>query len=724
MRLMKRTCSLSAAFASCLIMSLFVVVNDVQASAELPDSGYDSYAVGRELFGADLAVGQNAAGETASFYSVSGVYRMHTLLDADGASWLYKYDGSGNIVSIQKVLPDGTIEIYDSLGRLIERRLPADGFIRGVNLPWMRYGSDLGKAQAPGTWHVGFSSETGRENLYQKLATRSGETVRLFLFTDLRWGVSIDYVNGNTPLGFYPKVFEDMRALLDAAKVFGVKLIPTLYDFALADNVNGQYLGEYPEMIRNSTTRQALLDVMETFLNEFVGDPSIYAWDIMNEPELAKAVTTSEIITFVDEYVDLIHSIDPNTKVTVGSHTIRDLLANWTDSDLDLYQFHYYSNMDDLDNPYDVMAATLNLDKPVIVGEIAPGDTADHLGTLGDNGYDGAMLWEDGPDNSRPNFVIDAASYQALQDWFIGSKYIYTHYASGNAATAVFTDEAGETQNYEFRDEDFFGNGTGRATKLVETGGAEFRYIEYWGDSTPGDPNDDSAQARFVETYQAGAKVITEEYDINGVLIGEAFPDGRRYAYPEYWPGTAEHKTVHYYPSASSADPFIQEYDQAGRSVRNTVPATGYMRGFTSEIAYYESGNMESVTFLDSSGGFRSRQEFEDSGYYGNHSGRLTKIQRADGSYDTFEYYLPNSASAKIHRKYDSGGILIEAHKYDDNGNEVPLGAPGATATVLSVEIFGADNYFGMMEEKAYEQSVATPEGPVFRTERDAGENQ
>ncbi|MFH1995790.1 MAG: hypothetical protein ABIJ27_02190, partial [Candidatus Omnitrophota bacterium] len=264
-------------------------------------------AIVRSISG--IRVVENSAGEMITLKRGDrGRYFLNTLLDSRGALTYWNYDESGKMTDYGKMLSDGTIEKYDLEGRILEKRIPEDDFIKGVNLPWIRYGYDLGLR--PGsTDHIGFSSYSTSVSLYEKLEAWKGSTARVFLFCDLRSSVNFD--SSGTPISFTDKVYEDMRFLLEAAKVFSVKLIPTLFDYTIADRVtreNFYEVGERPDLIADPAKRQALLDLFSAFLDEFAGDPSIYAWDVINEPEYAHAVSVAEMKSFVADFADLIHA--------------------------------------------------------------------------------------------------------------------------------------------------------------------------------------------------------------------------------------------------------------------------------------------------------------------------------------------------------------------------------------------------------------------------------
>ncbi|MCL5407724.1 MAG: glycoside hydrolase family 5 protein [Patescibacteria group bacterium] len=264
----------------------------------------------------------------------------------------------------------------------------------GANLPWQTYGYDFGTTKDGG--HLGYSSNypSGLDSLKNAKAG----TVRLFIFTDLRCGMKFD--NNGKLIGFDDYVFKDMDALLKAAKENNLHLIIVLFDYMLADGVkveNGNQVGEHPDLVTNPTNRQALLDIMAGFFQRYAGNSTIAAFDVINEPDLAKAVDPGSMKEFVRLMAEGIHAANSKAVVTVGCRT-RNELANWTGVGLDLYQFHYYDKMES-ETPFDMSAQSLGLDKPILIGECEPTDVSAKMTKAFSNGYAGILFWSMNADN-------------------------------------------------------------------------------------------------------------------------------------------------------------------------------------------------------------------------------------------------------------------------------------------------------------------------------------
>jgi len=388
----------------------------------------------------------------------------------------------------------------------------------------MQYGYDLGKVPSSSEWN-GFASKSAE--LYDKFGSKKGDYVRLFLFCDLRSSINFDATG--TPLSFTDYVYEDMRALLDAAKVFNIQLMPVLFDYGIADGKteeNGFVVGEHADLITDASKKEALLDLFASFFAEFAGDPNIYAWDIINEPEYASAVTMGDTQDFVEDFTSLIHAIAPAAQVTVGSRNRSDMVNYWTNSGLDIYQFHYY---DSHEGSYslDYDAFLMGLDKPVIAGELEPTSISYKLDMLELNGYAGGLLWEDGS-----GYIIGDDKYDELCNWFDGTTVGYGYYASGRKHTETWNN--GMVR--EFEDALVFEDGNGRIVKETYlTGG--YKLYEYNGSAiTPFHISfylSDDTLCMQEEYDEDGNMTATSEYYANGQAKLIINADGSWISYDE-----------------------------------------------------------------------------------------------------------------------------------------------------------------------------------------------
>ena len=244
----------------------------------------------------------------------------------------------------------------------------ADSFVSlsGVNLPWINYGHDVGLAHTWEASHDGFSSNVTRLRADLEFAANHRvKLVRLFIFCDLRGGIVFD--DAGVPQSFDEYVHADFQTLLDEASRLGLRLIPVLFDYTLADGVTTEVtVGEHPQLITDPARRDELLAILRPFLAQYGSDPTIYAWDVVSEPKYATACEMVAMRGFVVEVADLIREVAPEARVTLGCGD-RGELPQWTDVGLDLYQFHYYDWME---------PTTLSTFRPPISVSTGPSITA------------------------------------------------------------------------------------------------------------------------------------------------------------------------------------------------------------------------------------------------------------------------------------------------------------------------------------------------------------
>ena len=108
----------------------------------------------------------------------------------------------------------------------------------GVNLAWLAGQYAWSGCGNPWGSHAGFSSTQGKAKLesdFAYLASKGVKVVRVFILCDCRSCLSYDQ-QGNI-VGPDDYLFADMQALLDTAQAHGLKIIPVLFDYLLANGV-------------------------------------------------------------------------------------------------------------------------------------------------------------------------------------------------------------------------------------------------------------------------------------------------------------------------------------------------------------------------------------------------------------------------------------------------------------------------------------------------------
>ncbi len=262
----------------------------------------------------------------------------------------------------------------------------------GVNLPWINYGWDVGR-NPWGSKHGGFSSN--RERLledFSMLARHRVAVVRVFIFCDLRSGIVF---NGQgEPAGLDGFALSDFQTLLETASQTGVKLLPVIFDYTMADGVeqeNGTPVGEHRGCIENVYLRRKLLTVLAPFFRKFGQHPAILAWDIFNEPDNVLLVRSDDVDRFIAETILLLRQVAPRAKVTVGNKN-RESLSRWRNLNLDFLQFHHFSSAEALP-PLESRKEIFLPARPVLVGECPPSTVLSQLEAAWQGNYAGCLFW-------------------------------------------------------------------------------------------------------------------------------------------------------------------------------------------------------------------------------------------------------------------------------------------------------------------------------------------
>jgi hypothetical protein len=296
-----------------------------------------------------------------------------------------------------------------------------DRFVVGVNLPWISYGTDIGRS----LWFPdgGLSRQpAARERLERTLATLAEDgvaAVRVFLLCDARSGVRFD--DAGFPLGIDDVVLADMEALVAAARRFRIGLMPVLLDFHLCAKrriVNGVQLGGRSAILTDPDAGAAFIDrVLCPTVEAFAHEDAVIAWDVMNEPEWCLGrplrpgrVSFDALQRFLAGAVACIRQ-RAQQPVTIGSAgTWRlDLV---TPLGLDFYQVHWYERFGwpALTRPVDDLGLG---DRPVVLGEFAGrGVRLDEvLDAAKRAGYEGALVWSALAEDAQSAYPPDLGAW-------------------------------------------------------------------------------------------------------------------------------------------------------------------------------------------------------------------------------------------------------------------------------------------------------------------------
>jgi len=303
---------------------------------------------------------------------------------------------------------------------------PPGGFVVGVNLPWIGYGTDVGASRWFPEGGISCRPEA-LERLDRTLAAIAADgvtVVRLFLLCDLRSGVVFE--NDGVPQALDHSVFADIDAITAAARRHQIGLMPVMLDFHVCGEpaiVNGVQTGGRSHLLVRPDASAAFMDrVVRPIVERYGTDPAVVAWDVMNEPEWClkrrfsrTGVTFDVLRRFLGETVECVRRF-ARQPVTVGSAgTWRlDLV---TPIGLDFYQIHWYERFgwSALARP----VAELGLhDRPVVLGEFAGRAVRldEVLAAAKRAGYAGAFVWSALAEDSESAYPPDLGAWIRAHD--------------------------------------------------------------------------------------------------------------------------------------------------------------------------------------------------------------------------------------------------------------------------------------------------------------------
>jgi hypothetical protein len=270
-------------------------------------------------------------------------------------------------------------------------------FFVGANLPWLHYGIDFGA----NAWRLngGVAEPDQARELdatFAELAASGVRAVRWFLFCDGRAGIEFDAAG--RPRRLDPFVFRDLDAALAAAQRHRLRMLFVLLDFVWGDParvVNGVQIGGRSAVLQDVEARRALLDkILRPVVTHYGNDPAILAWDIINEPEWIRTLTSDQLYDFLGEAVALVHA-NATQPVTIGSAGTR-WRTFYQGLGLDFYQVHWYDALTG-QPPLETPVAELGFDRPVILGEFPTLGSGRSVPAILDvahaAGYAGAFYW-------------------------------------------------------------------------------------------------------------------------------------------------------------------------------------------------------------------------------------------------------------------------------------------------------------------------------------------
>jgi hypothetical protein len=279
-------------------------------------------------------------------------------------------------------------------------------FALGLNLPWLDYGGDFGaNAWQPGGGLAAFPSRRARlEGTFAALADKGWSVLRWFLLCDGRAGVR--FGARGEPQGLDDRVFADVDQGLGLASAHGLQVMFAVLDFHWFDRAsteNGVRLGGHAKTVSDARLRARLLEsVLAPLFTRYAGEPSIWGWDLCNEPEWAvkrvsagrASVSAAAMRAYLSESAALAHGL-VKQPVTVGLASVRGLDLV-TGIGLDVYQAHWYDSVEPT-APLSAPVAALGLDRPLLLGEYPTKGSQKKpsaiVATAREAGWAGALAW-------------------------------------------------------------------------------------------------------------------------------------------------------------------------------------------------------------------------------------------------------------------------------------------------------------------------------------------
>ncbi|MDP4181554.1 MAG: cellulase family glycosylhydrolase [Bacillota bacterium] len=292
-----------------------------------------------------------------------------------------------------------------------------------IGIPWMNGANywPLGVNYAWETWGNDFSDNGWASHLevlkskLDDMKAQGSNAVRWWMFCD-SYAAPLFSSSDESGLctGLPPKWIDHMVEITDYAKSKNMKIYWTITSFDVAKNGRAW---DHDSIIDNSTVRKSFIDNCVKPIAQALGNnEGVMGWDVCNEPEwmISKAdggepnaeletFSLATVRTFVKEVTTCLHTY-AKQPVSIGSASMKWIGAQynfWQGLGLDFYDFHWYDWATPYFNPMTKTAASLGLDKPIMIGEMMPDVQGSSLKTnhqtvleaILKNGYCGYLMW-------------------------------------------------------------------------------------------------------------------------------------------------------------------------------------------------------------------------------------------------------------------------------------------------------------------------------------------
>jgi hypothetical protein len=384
-------------------------------------------------------------------------------------------------------------------------------FVRGANLAWLdgNYGSDIGLNPIHPSYGINYNS-THMANYMANMKSMGCNVIRIWLFEEEE---GLTFNSSGQVSGLNSTFLTNLDNIVSLAGQNGLHCYFTLLNSPTQDG--------YGDIYTNSTDQNDYINnAVIPLVSRYKGNSSIFAFDINNEIEsqiggsngnYGSGITWTQAQSYIKAVASAIHGTDSTRLCTCtsGWHSWSNLQAGlFLGLGLDFYDCHVYS--DDGGIP---TASSLNLDKPVILGEFGQAtdswnDTTDNT-SVGDfvydainNGWAGCAKWDyEYPGSTDYLGMLEQNSTQSDLIWRPGTwtlEYYYTKSIDGDGGPSggsggsgggnliangtyviesnhsgddmVIDDPGSSTTEGEDMDQWYINNGTNQQWKLTNLG--------------------------------------------------------------------------------------------------------------------------------------------------------------------------------------------------------------------------------------------------------------
>jgi len=319
-------------------------------------------------------------------------------------------------------------------------------WFNGANVPWNKFGYDIGTGNFDSNWFTTFFKECQSNHI---------NSARFWLHCG--GGATPTFNSDGSVKGLSSTFLSDLTTLVGMARNYSVVIVLSLWSFDMFKNNPPHNDLVADQSKTNSYITNALnpivkaLEPYENIIFEIMNEPE---WGIQETPNSTQtSVSLKQMQRFHGQLAEAIHNSGSHT-VTTGSSCLKwnsaavpPAVGNWwndaslkgayssTTGILDFYQVHYYDWMHDPSWGFDPCRANTTywkLDKVTMVGEL-PSDAGSFytpeqfMNCSYANGFTGTMYWAYNADwpltsalpalNNFYNAHQSVSTYSALVAW-------------------------------------------------------------------------------------------------------------------------------------------------------------------------------------------------------------------------------------------------------------------------------------------------------------------